>query len=205
MTMNDTKQTSRPESGTEDDTHITRTQHGDTEAFNLLVTKYQSQIESLILGQVHNPETAKDLTQETWIKAYQALPHFRGDSAFYTWLYQIAQNVCTDFFRRQQTLAKTFSPKEVDDTLHSTDTHPCPSKPLVQKELQAILRTAQQHLPPMRKKVFTLRYQEELPIKAIAKRLGKSEGTIKTHISKAKSQLRELLRPYLQNKPLPWY
>ena len=68
-----------------------------------------------------------------------------------------------------------------------------------------MLHKAQQHLPPMRKKVFTLRYQEQLPIKAIAKRLGKSEGTIKTHISKAKSQLRELLTPYLQNKPLPWY
>ena len=184
---------------------IARTQQGDAQGFNPLVTKYQPKIEALILRQVRNTETAKDLTQDTFVKAYTAIGDFKGECAFYTWLYRIAQNVCTDFFRRQQARAKTFSHESLDDTLHSTDTHPCPSKPLVQKELQAILRKAQQHLPPMRKKVFYLRYTEELPIKAIAKRLGKSEGTIKTHISKAKSQLRELLRPYLQNKPLPWY
>ena len=205
MTMNPTKQTHRTQSGTEDHTYITRTQHGDTGAFNPLVKKYQPKLESMILGQVHNPETAKDLTQETWIKAVKAIHTFQGDSTFYSWLYRIAQNVCIDYFRKQQRYAKTFSPKEVNDTQHMTDAHPCPSTPLVQKELQAILHKAQQHLPPMRKKVFTLRYIEELPIKAIAKRLGKSEGTIKTHISKAKSQLRDLLRPYLQNKPLPWY
>ena len=181
------------------------TQQGDTEAFNPLVTKYQHRIYSLIYRQVHNTETAKDLTQDTFVKAYSAIREFKGDAACYTWLYRIAQNVCIDFFRRQQARAKTFSPEEVDDTLHGTNTHPSPCQLMEQKELRAILRTAQQHLPPMRKKVFTLRYQEELPIKAIAKRLGKSEGTIKTHISKAKSQLRELLRPYLQNELLEWY
>ena len=184
---------------------IHRTQQGETEAFNPLVQKYQHRITTLIYAQVHNRETAKDLTQETFVKAYRAIRDFKGECAFYTWLYRIAQNVCIDFFRRQQAHAKTFSPKAVDDTLHSTDTHPCPSKPIVQKELRAMLHKAQQHLPPMRKKVFYLRYTEELPIKEIAKRLGKSEGTIKTHISKAKSQLRDLLRPYLQNKPLSWY
>ena len=203
--MNPTKETRRSSLVHEEIALIQRPQQGDTQAFNPLVTKYQPNIENLIYGQVHNRETAQDLTQDVFVKAYHTLNTFRGDSAFYTWLYQIAQNVCIDYFRRQTTRAKTFSPEEVDDTLHSTDTHPCPSMPLVQKELRAILHKAQQHLPPMRKKVFYLRYQEQLPIKEIAKRLGKSEGTIKTHISKAKSQLRELLRPYLQNQPPEWY
>ena len=184
---------------------LLRTQQGDTQAFNPLVVKYQHRIYTLIYGQVYHHETAQDLTQDTFVKAYNAIREFKGDAAFYTWLYRIAQNVCIDFFRRQQTRAKTFSDEEGDDTLHSTDTHPCPSKPLVQKELRAILRTAQQHLPPMRKKVFTLRYHEHLPIKEIAKRLRKSEGTVKTHIYKAKSQRRDLLRPYLQNQPIEWY
>ena len=84
--------------------------------------------------------------------------------------------------------------------------HPSPCQLAEKKELRHILHKAQQHLRgEMRKKVFALRYTEELSIKEIAIRLGKSEGTIKTHISKAKSQLRDLLRPYLQNKPLPWY
>ena len=174
---------------TDEKTLIARTQHGDVQAFNPLVTKYQSNIENLIYAQVHNRETAQDLTQDTFVKAYHTLNTFRGECAFYTWLYRIAQNVCIDFFRRQQARAKTFSPEEVDDTLHGTNTHPSPCQLMEQKELRAILRTAQQHLPPMRKKGFTLRYQEELPIKEIAKRINRSEGTVKTHISKAKSQL----------------
>ena len=187
-------------------TLIQRTQQGDTQAFNPLVTKYQPNIENLIYGQVHNRETAQDLTQDTFVKAYTAIRAFKGQCAFYTWLYRIAQNVCIDFFRRQHTRAKTFSDEEVDDTLHGTNTHPSPLELLERKELRHILHKAQQHLRgEMRKKVFYLRYTEELSIKEIAKQINRSEGTVKTHLHKAHHQLRDLLRPYLQNKPLKWY
>jgi len=73
------------------------------------------------------------------------------------------------------------------------------------KELRQILRKAIQQLPLMRKKVFDLRYEEELSIKAVAARLNKSEGTIKTPLHLAHRQHRHMLRPYLQNEPLPWY
>jgi len=98
--------------------------------------------------------------------------------------------------------AKTFSSEAARDSLIGTDTHPCPSQLMEQKELRAILRQAVLHLPPMRRRVFQLRFVEELPIKAIAKQINRSEGTVKTHISKAKAQLRELLAPYLKTNPL---
>ena len=73
---------------------ITRTQHGDSEAFNPLVVKYQLRIYTHILGRVKNTETAKDLTQETWLKVFRGIHTFHGNSAFSSWLYRIAENVC---------------------------------------------------------------------------------------------------------------
>jgi len=81
---------------------ITRTQHGDSEAFNPIVVKYQPRIYTHILGRVKNTETAKDLTQETWFKAFRGIHTFHGNSAFSSWLYRIAENVCIDFFRKQK-------------------------------------------------------------------------------------------------------
>jgi len=188
----------------DEDVLIFRTQIGERSAFDPLVTKYQPKIEALLMRQVHHRETAEDLTQETFVKAFSRINTFRGECAFYTWLYQIAQNVCIDYHRRQRARAKTFSSEAVDDTLIGTDTHPCPSQLMEQKELRAILGQAVLHLPPMRRRVFQLRFVEELPIKAIAKQINRSEGTVKTHISKAKAQLRELLTPYLQNENVPW-
>ncbi|MDD9974368.1 MAG: sigma-70 family RNA polymerase sigma factor, partial [Candidatus Poribacteria bacterium] len=81
---------------------IERTQHGDTEAFTPLVTTYQSRLYTHILGRIKDVETAKDLTQETWIKAFRAINTFRADASFYSWLYRIAENVCIDYYRKQK-------------------------------------------------------------------------------------------------------
>ena len=80
----------------DENTLIARTQQGDRKAFNPLVIKYQPKIEAMIYGQIHNRETAQDLTQDTFVKAYNAIRDFKGQCAFYTWLYRIAQNGCID-------------------------------------------------------------------------------------------------------------
>ena len=80
---------------------VERVQNGDTEAFNPLVLKYQEKIYNLIYLRVHDRETARDLCQDVFLKAFQGLSRFRWDSAFYSWLYQIAINCSIDFFRRQ--------------------------------------------------------------------------------------------------------
>ena len=180
---------------------ITLTQSGDPEAFTPFVGKYQGRLYAHILGRVTDPELAKDLTQETWLRAFRAISSFRGDSAFYSWLYRIAENVCIDFFRRQKYTAE---PLHLIDKNRITDTDPCPSRDVERAELRLHLREAIAHLTPLRRRVFLLYYHHGLPIKAIAAEIERSEGTVKTHLRNARLQLQEFLMPYLRNQHVPW-
>ncbi len=182
---------------------IERAQAGEPQAFNPLVVKYQSKIYTLIKKQVKDTETAKDLTQETWIKAFRAINTFRADASFYSWLYRIAENVCIDYYRKQK-VAHTIEPIHDINERRIIDTHPCPSHNIERQELRHHLQEAVARLTPTRKRVFLLYYVHEMPIKAIAKQIGRSEGTIKTHLRNARLQLRELLTPYLKNQHIPW-
>ena len=178
---------------------IERTQHGDTEAFTPLVTTYQPRLYTHILGRIKDTETAKDLTQDTWLKAFRAINTFRADASFYSWLYRIAENVCIDYYRKQK-VARIIEPIHDIDERRITDTHTCPSQDITRQELREQLHGAVKHLTPTRKRVFLLYYVHEMPIKTIATRLKRSEGTIKTHLRNARLQLQELLTPYLQNR-----
>ena len=186
---------------------VEQVQNGNTEAFNPLVLKYQQKIYNLIYLRVRDQETAKDLCQDVFLKAFQALPHFKQDSAFYSWLYQIAVNCSIDFLRKQnrrRVLIFEELPIDADNTLQMTYTHPSPSETLENEELGRIIRKAVRQLPPGQRRVFKLRYRKELPIKEIAIRLNKSEGTIKAHLHHAHRRLRSMLLPYFQNEPLQW-
>ena len=176
---------------------IQRTQHGDIEAFTPLVTTYQSRLYTHILGRIKDTETAKDLTQETWMKAFRSIKTFRADASFYSWLYRIAENVCIDYYRKQN-VAYFIEPIHDIDERRIKNTHACPSQDITRKELRQQLQEAVKHLTPIRKRVFLLHYVHEMPIKAIATHLKRSEGTIKTHLRNARLQLRELLTSYLQ-------
>lgn len=186
-----------------DDKHlVTLTQKGDPEAFSPLVSKYQARIYRHIHGRVKDPEVAKDLTQETWLRAYRAIRSFRGESGFSSWLYRIAENICIDYFRKQK--HRDTEPLHLIPERHIADTIPSPSRDLLRHELRLLLRDAIAHLPPLRRRVFLLYYHHDLPIKAIAHRLSKSEGTIKTHLRNARLHLQEHLTPYLKNEDIPW-
>ena len=185
-----------------DDKHlITHTQGGDPEAFGPLVAKYHARLYTHIYGRVKDAETAEDLTQETWLRAFRAISSFRGDSAFYSWLYWIAENVCTDHFRRQK---YNTEPLHLIDENRITDTDPCPSHAVERAELREHLQKALTVLTPIRRRVFLLYYRHELPIKAIAAEIGRSEGTIKSHLRNARLQLQEFLIPYVENRHVPW-
>ena len=173
---------------------IERTQQGEVEAFSPLVRKYHARLYHHIQKRLRDPEVAKDLTQETWLKAYRGIGSYRGDSAFYSWGYRIAENVITDHFRRHG--AETASRQIGDETcFRETDT--CPSQALLRKELKDHLKNAIACLTKPRRDVFVLYYLHELPIKAIATRLNRSEGTITPHLRNVRIQLKELLTPYL--------
>ena len=172
---------------------IERTQAGDPEAFSPLVEKYQSRLYTHIRHRVTDAEVAKDLIQETWLKAFRAIHTFRGTSAFSSWLYRIAENVCIDFFRKQK---HDTEPLHLIEERRVTQTHPCPSHDVERGELRKHLRAALQQLTPLRKQVFLLYYAQDLSIKQIATRLNRSEGTIKSHLRNARLQLREHLTPF---------
>ena len=186
---------------------VDRFQKGEKEVFNELVVKYQGKIYDLVYKYVPNPEIAKDLCQEIFIKAFKALPHFKKQSAFYSWLYRIATNLCVDFIRQQKRL-QTLSLEELPGGTHGectfNDTNPLPPDQAETKELGQIIGKAISQLPPRQQRVFNLRYQEGLQLKEIAARLDRSEGTIKAHLHHAHQRLRMLLLPYLKNEQFEW-
>ncbi len=187
---------------------IIRTQKGEADAFNPIVSKYQQKIYNLIYQRVKNRETAEDLCQDVFLKAWQALPNFKGQSTFYSWVYKIAINCSIDFLRKQNrkfVVSWEELPPNAEDILQAIKKHPSLSQILEKKEFRDVLSKAVNQLPSRQRCVFYLRYEEELRIKDIASRLNKSEGTIKTHLHLAHRKLRDMLRPYLHNEPLGWY
>ncbi len=190
-----------------DDYELVRSfQNGDTEAFNTLVLKYQNRIAKLIYRHIHDAETTKDLCQEVFLKVYKSLSKFKGNSAFYSWLYRIAMNSCIDYVR-QQNRRKTIG---LDDLEGGTEEflliskQPSPSHLIEMEELGDIIDKAVNQLPPKQQQVFRLRYEKKLQIKEVAVLINRSEGTVKTHLHHAHRRLRGLLRPYLENRPLDW-
>ena len=180
---------------------IARAQNGDTEAFNPLVRKYQQKIYNLIYRKVGDRETAQDLCQEVFLKAWQALPNFKGESVFYSWLYQIAVNRSIDFLRkrdREIIFACEELPQNADDCLPMLQRQRSPCQILEAEELGHIIRGAVHRLPSGQRRVFRLRYFQDLPVKEIASRLGKSESTVKTYLHYARQRLQILLHSYLQ-------
>ena len=191
----------------DEDSLVNQFQSGDTEAFNPLMLKYQKKIYNLMYQRVRDQETAKDLCQEVFLKAFNALPNFKGGSAFYSWIYRIAINCSIDFQRkRNRDKVLTFEelPLEADEVLRMTDDYPSPEQLLDEKELGLIIRKAVKKLPPGQRRVFNLRYRRELAIKEIAALLNRSEGTVKAHLHHAHRQLQGMLLPYLRNEPLEW-
>lgn len=182
-------------------------QDGDIEAFNPLILKYQRKIYNLIYLRVHDQETAKDLCQDVFLKAFKALSNFKGECTFYSWIYRIAENCTIDFLRKQK--HKMVFPLEelsthTKNTPQMTDMYPSPCQILEDEELGGIIRKAVSHLPLHQQRVFDLRYRKELSIKEIALHLNRTEGTIKRHLYNAHQRLRNMLLPYLRNEQLEW-
>lgn len=182
---------------------ITRTQNGNTEAFNPIVRRYWERIYNLIYRRVHHHETAEDLCQEVFLKAWQALPNFKKESVLYSWLHRIAVNCSIDFFRRQNNEI-VFASEElsynIDDMFQMNQTQPPPDEILEKEEIGRVLHKNVRQLPSCQRRAFRLHYLDELPIKEIASRLNRSESTVKANLYHARRKLQHLLRPYLQNE-----
>ena len=173
---------------------IARFQSGDVGVFDLLYHRHRDRVHGVILSVVCHPEDALDLTQEVFLKAYQRLDTFKHASQFYSWLYRIAINRCIDRMRRQSKHRVLINEPFCEETFH--DAPVPPSVALERDEFHRHLDAALPALTPCQRTVFVLRYQEDLPLKAIARRLGRSTGTVKSHLFHAHRTLHDRLLPY---------
>jgi RNA polymerase sigma-70 factor (ECF subfamily) len=185
---------------------VERVQRGDQEAFGLLVTKYQRKLIRLLSRLIRDPAEVEDVAQETFIKAYRALPNFRGDSAFYTWLYRIGVNNAKNWLlshgRRAPTSTETDSEEAEgyaeNELLHDTDT---PEHMLMSKQIAETVNGAIEKLPHELRTAITLRELDGLSYEEISEAMNCPIGTVRSRIFRAREAIAEKLRPLLDTAP----
>lgn len=177
---------------------------GNEKACAELVSRFKPRIFNLILRMVKNREEAEDLTQETFIKAFNSLATFNADYAFSTWLYKIAVNNCIDHFRKKR--LKTYpidNPITVKDgeiQREFPDQHAKePEKSLISKEQSTLIDRAIQELPPKYQQVITLRHTLDHSYEEISAELKIPIGTVKVRIFRAREMLKKALRTNLRS------
>ena len=181
---------------------VDRAQHGDKKAFELLVVKYQRKLMRLISRLIRDQAEAKDVVQEAFIKAYRALPQFRGDSAFYTWLYRIGINTAKNYLVTQGRRAPTSTEADVEeaetfddgDQLRDINT---PESMLATKQIAETVNLAMEVLPEELRTAITLREIEGLSYEDIAEAMHCPIGTVRSRIFRAREAIAEKLRPLL--------
>lgn len=181
---------------------VERAQRGDKHAFELLVAKYQRRLGRLISRFVRNASEAEDVTQDAFIKAYRALPAFRGDSAFYTWLYRIGINTAKNYLVAQGRRAPTSTPLDAEEAeafedaalLHEVAT---PENELMSKQVVEVVNSSLQELPDDLRMALTLREIEGLSYEEIAAVMDCPIGTVRSRIFRAREAIATNLRPLL--------
>jgi RNA polymerase sigma-70 factor (ECF subfamily) len=173
--------------------------------FDAIVLEYQKKIFNAIYRFIGDYEEATDLTQETFISAFKHYDRFRGDSKVFTWLYQIARNLCINRVRQRERqralrIESLDQPRDLDDdegvTREIADSSQAPHTVLEKKELQQRLRAAVEALPPDYREVVLLREYHNLSYNEIVEATGLTLENVKTRLSRARAMLRRKLEPY---------
>lgn len=182
---------------------VERVQRGDKRAFELLVSKYQRKIFRLLSRLIRDPVEIEDVAQEAFIKAYRALPNFRGESAFYTWLYRIAINTAKNHLVAHGRRARTATDTEIEDAegfedangLRNEDT---PDRLYLTKQVAEAVNRAIEKLPEDLRTAIVLRELEGLSYEEIANTMSCPIGTVRSRIFRAREAVAEELRPILE-------
>jgi RNA polymerase sigma-70 factor, ECF subfamily len=188
---------------------VERAKRGEVAAFEMLVIKYRRRVERLIGRIVRDVDMVEDIGQETFIRAYRALPQFRGDSAFYTWLYRIAVNTAkkaaVDLNRNPVLTESALAAARDDDdetsrpTLELNDVE-TPEAVLASREIAQTVNTAIDALPEDLRQAIVLREIEGMSYDEIAIAMGSPIGTVRSRIFRAREAIASKLRPLLDTK-----
>lgn len=181
---------------------VARAQRGDKQAFNLLVVKYQRKLARLLSRFIRDPAEVEDVTQEAFIKAYRALPAFRGDSAFYTWLYRIGINTAKNYLMAMGRRAPTSTEVEAEEAegfeegeqLRDINT---PESVLLSNEIAQTVNSTIEKLPEELRKAIQMREIEGMSYEDIAQAMDCPIGTVRSRIFRAREAIAEQLRPLL--------
>lgn len=172
---------------------VVRVQKGDKRAFDLLVLKYQYKVHSIVARFIRDSDEVKDVVQEAFIKAYRALPNFRGDSQFYTWLYRIAVNTAKNYL-----IARSRRPPSSDVELEDAEYYSgseqlkdqgSPENQLFRDELERVINQAIVELPEDLRTAVTLREYEGLSYEDIASVMNCPVGTIRSRIFRGRESI----------------
>jgi len=181
---------------------VERAQRGDKQAFGLLVEKYQRKLARLLSRFVRDPAEVEDVTQEAFIKAYRALPNFRGDSAFYTWLYRIGINTAKNYLMAAGRRAPTSTSVDSDEAegldegeqLRDINT---PESLLLSREIGDTVNATMESLPEELRTAIQLREIEGMSYEDIAQIMNCPIGTVRSRIFRAREAIAERLKPLL--------
>lgn len=183
---------------------VERVKAGDRQAFNVLVQKYQHKLVKLIQRYVHDPSEALDVSQEAFIKAYRALPNFRGDSSFYTWLYRIGINTAKNYLvaqgRRPPDSDIDAQDAERYDIESRLKDHETPESLAERDEIQRTVFQAIEDLPEDLRTAITLREIEGLSYEEIAQTMECPIGTVRSRIFRAREFIDRRLQPMLSSE-----
>jgi RNA polymerase sigma-70 factor (ECF subfamily) len=181
---------------------VERVQRGDKRAFELLVSKYQRKIFRLLSRFIRDSAEIEDVAQEAFIKAYRALPNFRGESAFYTWLYRIAINTAKNHLVAQRRRAPTSTETEVEDAENFDDADQLrdvntPESMMQSRQVGEAVNRAIEKLPEDLRTAIVLRELEGLSYEEIAESMNCPIGTVRSRIFRAREAIATELRPLL--------
>lgn len=181
---------------------VERAQRGDKHAFGLLVEKYQRKLGRLLSRMVRDSSEVEDVVQEAFIKAYRALPNFRGESAFYTWLYRIGINTAKNYLVAMGRRPQTSNEIDVEDAENFEDggelrTMDTPESELMTKEIANTVNETVASLPEELRAAITLREIEGLSYEEIAVLMNCPIGTVRSRIFRARETIAQKLRPLL--------
>jgi len=188
---------------TNDQVYINKILNGDTNAFTVLVDRYKDLVFTLALRMVKNREEAEEVSQDTFIKVYNSLNRFKGDSKFSTWIYRVAYNTCLDRLKKNKRQEYTVAIDEY--TEHQVKTLENALDALEEQEKQLAIKKCLEMLPSEDSFILTLYYFEELSLDEISKITGLKPNNVKVKLFRSRKKLATILKKHLEPEIIESY